>query len=103
MQIIHCRYCLIYVFICEKKAKVIFFSKGVGTPKNMNERDGDCEPTQKNEIPSTKQFVYYLHNHSTHEQKGKGIDIVGVGVVECLVGDGRGWNDRGRRVNQDIF
>mgnify|MGYP003233847329 CR=1 FL=1 len=33
----------------------------------------------------------------------QGIDIVGVGVVECLVGDGRGWNDRGRRFNQDIF
>lgn len=47
MQIIHCRYCLVNVFLCERRAKVIFFSKGVGTPKNMNERDGDCEPTQK--------------------------------------------------------
>lgn len=58
---------------------------------------------KKNEIRSIKQNVYYLHNQSRHEDIGKGIDIEGVWVVECLVCDGRGWNDRGRRVNQDIF
>ena len=33
MQFIHCMYYDVYVFICEKKAYLVFFSKGVGTPK----------------------------------------------------------------------